>query len=49
MEDELEHFLNVRDTVLASDSASPDQLKAHDRQLYGGQDDVRWWHPGSAR
>ncbi len=35
MEDELEHFLDVRDTLLASDSASPDQLKAHDRQLPG--------------
>ncbi|PAU82156.1 hypothetical protein CK501_03120 [Halovibrio salipaludis] len=35
MEDELEHFLDVRDTLLASDSASPDQLKAHDRQLLG--------------
>ncbi|MFO7786313.1 MAG: hypothetical protein R6W87_00875 [Halospina sp.] len=35
MEDELDHFLDVRDTLLASDSASPDQLKAHDRQLLG--------------
>ncbi|MYL26039.1 MULTISPECIES: hypothetical protein [Halomonadaceae] len=35
MEDELEHFLGVRDTLLASDSASPDQLKAYDRQLFG--------------
>ena len=35
MEDELEHFLEVRDTLIASDSATTDQLKAHDRQLLG--------------
>lgn len=35
MEDELEHFLDIRDTLLVSDSASLDRLKAHDRQLLG--------------
>lgn len=36
MDDELKHFLNIRETLLTSDSASVDQLKAHDRQLLVG-------------